>query len=233
VKATEMKRRRNEAEAFVGQIERLRFDNTFNPYAETCSLCDKPNAADLRRQNLRKVLNAVLENGVESVWIARDLGYRGGRRTGLALTDEVHLSAHANLLKSGPLQRATKGPAVSERTALVVWRMLLLINAPVFLWNIFPLHPHEPHEPLSNRNHTRAERTACQPLLLWILQRLNPKRVIAIGRDAKLALDGMDAQIIAVRHPSYGGQSEFVHDIAAIYRLPSYRIAGSAQLPML
>ena len=218
-KPTDMKRRRNETDAFLAQIELLRFENAFNPYAQTCDLCDRPNAAELRRQNLRRVLNAVLENGVESVWIARDLGYRGGRRTGLALTDEVHLPSHAKLLKSAPLQRATNGPAVSERTALVVWRMLHLVNAPVFLWNIFPLHPHEPNDPLSNRTHNRAERSACQPLLFWVLQHLNPKRVIAIGRDAKIALDGINVKAIAVRHPSYGGQNDFIRDINMAYRL--------------
>ena len=162
-KSAEMKRGDNKTNAFVTQIESLRFKNAFNPYAEICDLCDRPNAAELRRQNLRKVLHAAVENGVESVWIARDLGYRGGRRTGLALTDEVHLQSHSKLLKSAPLHQATKGPAVGERTALIVWRMLNLINAPVFLWNIFPLHPHEPNEPLSNRTHNRAERSACAP----------------------------------------------------------------------
>src|SRR5208282_1608832 len=195
-----MTRRRKETDAFVDQIETLRFENTFNPYAETCDLCDRPNGAELRRQNLRRVLSAALENGVESVWIARDLGYRGGRRTGLALTDEVHLASYAKLLKSAPLHRATKGPAVGERTALIVWRMLLLINEPVFLWNVFPLHPHEPHDPLSNRTHNRAERSACRPFLLWVLQHLNPTKVVAIGRDAQGALNELGVETIAVRH---------------------------------
>jgi hypothetical protein len=227
-----MKRRRNQTDAFVGRIEGLRFPNTFNPYAEICSVHDRPNAAVVRRENLRRVVRAALENGVDSVWIARDLGYRGGRRTGLALTDEFHLVAHAKLLRSGPLERATNGPPVIERTALVIWRMLQLLNAPVFLWNVFPLHPHEPEDPLTNRNHSRAERTACQPLLLWVLQHLNPKKVVAIGRDAKLALDDINANATAVRHPSYGGQNDFVRDIATLYGLSSPRVADDQQQSM-
>jgi uracil-DNA glycosylase len=227
-----MKRTRSEIDAFVRQIEGLRFQNAFNPYAETCSVYDRPTAAFVRRQNLRRVVRAALENGVESIWIARDLGYRGGRRTGLALTDELHLSAHAKLLRSAPLEQATKGPPVTERTALVIWRMLQLINSPVFLWNIFPLHPHEPDDPLSNRNHNRAERTACQPLLLWVLHQLNPKRVVAIGRDAKLALDDVNARATAVRHPSYGGQNDFIRDIATLYGLPAARVTEYGQQSM-
>lgn len=227
-----MKRKCDETDAFVTRIGSLRFQNAFNPYGEICELCDRPDGAQLRRQNLRRVLNAALENGVDSVWIARDLGYRGGRRTGLALTDEVHLTVHAKLLKSAPLRQATKGPAVSERTAAIVWRMLLAINTPVFLWNVFPLHPHEPNEPFSNRTHNRAERDACQPLLLWMLQHLNPKRVVAIGRDAKVALNDMNVEAISVRHPSYGGQNEFIGDISTIYRVPGNEV-GRMQTVML
>jgi uracil-DNA glycosylase len=227
-----MKHGRKKTDAFMRQIEVLRFDNAFNPYAETCDLCDLPNGARFRRQNLQRVLNAALENGVKSVWVARDLGYRGGRRTGLALTDDVHLPLHASLLKTAPLHRATKGPPVGERTALIIWRMLALINEPVFLWNVFPLHPHEPHDPFSNRTHTRAERNASRPLLLWILQHLNPKTVIAIGREAKIALDDAEIVATAVRHPSYGGQNDFIRDIGKIYRLTLSKVNCGAQASM-
>jgi hypothetical protein len=47
---------------------------------------------------------------------------------------------------------------VAERTSTVVWDMLARIGERVLLWNAFPLHPHEPGNPLSNRVHTRAER---------------------------------------------------------------------------
>ena len=56
---------------------------------------DGPDAPAIRRSNLGLVLEAALAGGISSLWIARDLGHRGGRRTGLALTDEVHLPAHA------------------------------------------------------------------------------------------------------------------------------------------
>ncbi|WP_439952990.1 hypothetical protein, partial [Escherichia coli] len=84
---------------------------------------------------------AALAGGVDSIWIARDLGYRGGRRTGLALTDEAHLSAHAGLYGQLPLARATRGPAMTERTATVIWQVLRDLRRPIFLWNVFPLHP--------------------------------------------------------------------------------------------
>lgn len=220
---------REQARSFTDQLAALRFANVFNPYAEACPDCDNGNAASIRRRNLELVLQAALIRGVESIWIARDLGYRGGRRTGLAMTDEIHLASHAALLGTPPLARATKGPAVAERTASVVWQILRAIDRPIFLWNVFPLHPHEPEEPMSNRCHTRPERNACQPLLAWLVEALRPKHIVAIGRDAHAALDDLGMCAIHVRHPSYGGQADFTSGLARIYGLKACDVGNSLQ----
>ena len=67
------------------------------------------------------------------MWIARDLGYRGGRRTGVPLTDDVHLECVSRLFGGLPVKRATLGPVVAERTAAVIWSVLNHINCQVFL----------------------------------------------------------------------------------------------------
>lgn len=211
--------RERRGNAFVRRLAALQFDDVFNPYTDSCPEHDAPGAASIRRRNLELVLTAALERGVDSIWIGRDLGYRGGRRTGLALTDEPHLGWHCALLGTGPLQRATKGLPVGERTANVVWNVLHVINRPIFLWNVFPFHPHAPGDQMSNRCHTRMERLACRPLLLWLLEKLAPLRVVAIGRDAAAALEELGIAATLVRHPSYGGQSEFVDGIGALYGL--------------
>ncbi len=217
--------------SFVDTLAELRFKDTFNPYSESCLDYDFDEAPAIRRENLKLVLDAALEHKADSFWIARDLGYRGGRRTGLALTDEVHLSDHSGLYGELPLCRATKGSAFSERTASVIWQTLKRINRPVFLWNVFPLHPHEPNDPHSNRCHTRSEREACRPLLNWLLEVLKPQVVVAIGRDAQLALGDLGIAATQVRHPSYGGQAEFVAGIERLYELPDQDHADS-QLTM-
>lgn len=214
-----MQNLKREMEGFVATLQSLRFQNAFNPYVESCEDYDRKDAAKIRVRNLEVILEAALLNGVDSIWIARDLGYRGGRRTGLALTDEMHLTNHADLFNTQPLMRATKGTAVAERTASIVWQMLDLINRPIFLWNVFPLHPHEPDDPMSNRCHTKQERLACQPVLLWLLQTLKPRRVVAIGRDAQKSLEDMGVFAECVRHPSYGGQTEFIDALCSIYDL--------------
>lgn len=191
----------------------------FNPYADCCSTYDRVDAARVRRRNLVRCLDAALSAHVDTIWIARDLGYRGGRRTGVPLTDEVHLGQAAALLGGIALDRATKGPIVAERTAAIVWSVLTRIGEPAVLWNIFPLHPHEAGTPFSNRCHTRAEREATWPLLTALIAMIKPRRIVAIGRDAGMALNGIDLTIEIVRHPSYGGQAEFIAGINQIYGL--------------
>lgn len=207
------------AEEFVELVAALRFDDAFNPYSDLCSDFDRPDAARIRRHNLITVLDAAINRGVDSIWVARDLGYRGGRRTGLALTDEVHLSAHADLLGTPPLARSTNGPVMAERTATVIWQMLIAIRRPVFLWNVFPLHPHAAGDPMSNRCHTRGERLACRHIIVGLIHLLSPSRVLAIGRDAQLALDDLGVAAEKVRHPSYGGQAEFIAGVSTHYGL--------------
>lgn len=205
------------AKDFVASLSEIRLSGVFNPYSERCAEHDCAEAADYRRANLESFLEAAIDTGVDTVWIARDLGYRGGRRTGVPLTDEVHLECMSRLFDGLPVKRATLGPVVAERTAAVIWSVLNHINCQVFLWNVFPLHPHEQGQPMSNRCHTRAERETCRPLLLALLDMLSPSRVIAIGRDAHSALTDLGIDAVTVRHPSYGGQKEFKASLFDLY----------------
>ena len=205
--------------SFAATLAETRLPSVFNPYREICSVHDRPDGAAVRRRNLVRCLEAALDVHVDTIWIARDLGYRGGRRTGVPLTDEVHLAPAGALMGGIELERATRGPVVAERTAAIVWRVLSRICQPVVLWNIFPLHPHEADNPFSNRCHTRAERAATWPLLTALIGMIQPKRIVAIGRDAGLALSAIEIPVHVVRHPSYGGQADFIAGVHAIYGL--------------
>lgn len=204
---------------FVDTLSSMRLPNVFNPWAEHCAVHDRSDAAATRRANLLAMLEAALDERVETMWIARDLGYRGGRRTGVPLTDEVHLNDAGQLLGGVELERATTGPIVAERTAAIVWRVLTDIGLPVMLWNVFPFHPHERDDPMSNRCHTRLERQATWPILQSLIEMVRPKTVVAIGRDAHLALADLTVPVICVRHPSYGGQREFIEGMHDHYNV--------------
>lgn len=213
---------------FLASLKALRLPNTFNPYAGRCPLYDREDAPERRFDTLSLVVNAACEAEIDSIWIGRDLGYRGGRRTGLALTDDLHISEHANRWGIAA-ERATKGDALAERTAAVIWRILAEIPVPIFLWNVFPLHPHEPGDPFSNRRHNAAERTIGEELLAEVIVLMKPKRLVALGNDAAESVSRFAdvADLVYVRHPSYGGQTKFEHQIRGLYRIPSSR-----QLPL-
>jgi hypothetical protein len=202
---------------FISALEGMSLPSVFNPWRDRCPVHDMADAPERRRRNLEAFLEAGVAAQVHTMWIARDLGYRGGRRTGVPLTDEVHLDAAATLLGGVSLRRATGGPPMAERTAAVIWRVLTRIGTPVILWNVFPFHPHADDDPMSNRCHTRLEREETWPLLEALIEMIEPKRVIAIGRDASLALAELGLESFAVRHPSYGGQTEFMTVMYELY----------------
>ena len=207
---------------FVSQLETLRFPATFNPYADSCSVHDLKGAPAIRAELLEHMLDSAISVQVDAIWVGRDLGFRGGRRTGMALTDDVHFHDH---LGRWGIERAkpTIGQPVSERTATVVWDILERIQASVFLWNVFPLHPHDPSDPFTNRAHNAKERRAGIEVLEQLIGILQPKRLIGVGNDAYTVLQKIkqEQSVVKIRHPSYGGQTEFTTQMHELYQLRS------------
>ena len=200
------------------QVRALSLQDTFNPYSNRCNVHDLEDAPKRRARALFEMLQKAQKDELDSIWIGRDLGYRGGRRTGLAFTDDVHVEAHAKRWNLS-LQRPTKGKVVAERTATIVWRVLSGVDATVFLWNVFPLHPHEPENPFSNRPHNSREREIGEEILAELVELLRPRKLVAVGNDAeKTASRVTDKRMVQkVQHPSYGGQPVFLRQMAKLY----------------
>lgn len=205
---------------FISQLLSLNHDHTFNPYSERCTVFDSENAPQLRSDALLRILRRALEVSIDSIWIGRDLGYRGGRRTGLAFTDDRHLQRHARRWEV-EIQRPTVGDEVGERTATVIWDALDEVESHVFLWNVFPLHPHQAGNPFSNRAHNARERSDGIELLAGLIDLLQPARLVPIGREAAAAANRVcgNREVLPVRHPSFGGQRMFLAQLAQLNRL--------------
>ena len=203
----------------VEALRALNCENTFNPYSERCVRYDRNDAPQLRSATLRSVLEAATEREVDSLWVGRDPGHRGGRRTGLAFTDDVHLHEHAERWGLS-IRRPTKGKIMVEQTATVIWRALSKTDSAVFLWNVFPLHPHKPSSPFSNRPHTAHERKIGEEFLSELILLLQPRRLVAIGNDAAITARRLADQqeVVQVRHPSHGGQAKFLAQINGLHR---------------
>ena len=207
---------------FTEALGKLYFENTFNPYSERCAVHDLSDAPHVRSRMLQSMLETAAERDIDSLWIGRDLGYRGGRRTGLAFTDDVNFRAHTERWGLS-MHRSTNGEAVAERTAAVIWRVLSQVRATIFLWNVFPLHPHEPGNPFSNRSHNSRERRAGEEFLSQLISLLRPRRLVAIGNDAGQTARRFYDQnrVIQVRHPSHGGQIKFMTQMNELYPHPA------------
>ena len=205
---------------FMSDLQSLEFDNAFNPYRDRCERYDRANAPDVRSRALHRILDAAVQSQIDSLWIGRDLGYRGGRRTGLAFTDDRFLGAHGerwNIKTPSP----TIGNEMHERTAAVVWKILDRTESGIFLWNVFPLHPHLADHPFTNRIHNASERKLGIEVLSELVRLLQPRRLVCIGSDAAQAASGFsrDISVYPVRHPSYGGYKKFLEQMTCLYDL--------------
>jgi len=67
---------------FVEAVASLQFEDCFNPYSDRCEVHDRRDAPRRRAAALSAMLRRATEEPVDAIWIGRDLGYRGGRRTG-------------------------------------------------------------------------------------------------------------------------------------------------------
>jgi len=197
---------------FVAALAEVQLPGVFNPYRDRCPDHDLAKGPAIRRANLELMLDAVRRQAVDELWVGLELGRKGGRRTGLPLTDEAELACMAAYWEIEGLRRATSGPPMNEVTAAFVWRAVRATDRRVAFWNVFPFQCHRPGS-ITNRNHSRAEATVTQPHLSWVIEQAAPSRIVALGRSAQLALARAGVQADYVRHPARGGGPQFLSQI--------------------
>ena len=171
------------ASDIVEELARATIGHTFNFYREG-------DRAALCRERLATYLARRADAPL--LLVGEAPGYRGARVSGLPFTSERQLTG--------------AGPA--EATATIVHRALagLGLDEYVLLWNVVPTHP---GTATSNRKPTRAEVEAGLPFARRLAA---GRRVVAVGRLAQAALEGVDH----VRHPARGGARAFADELGRI-----------------
>lgn len=200
---------------FLRILENYNTENVFNPYSDMCNKYDTIDSPKLRLEVLRQILQKAERSEIDAIWLGRDLGHRGGRRTGLAFTDDLNIENHLKRwdIIDNPFSRPEI--TIKEQTATTIWSKLQNIDEKIFLWNIFPFHPHLIDEPLTNRCHNKRENIIGKEILLQLINILQPKKILAIGNDAFNSVEQLNIRIELkkARHPSYGGKKEFLEAI--------------------
>ena len=186
------------------------------------NMFDGSHAGDaVRRHNLRRYLEQLAERGATTLLVGEAPGYRGMRITGVPFTN-------VGLLERGIPQLGLLGtrrgyelpdplpPIAAEPTATVVWSTLVELEFVPLMWSAFPLHPHRPGAPLTNRRPTTAETAAWA----WSWQELERifaiEAVVAVGNVGAEALARAGRTVPRVRHPAHGGRIEFTRGLRAL-----------------
>lgn len=187
----------------------------FNPWYSTNPDLDRPNAAALRRENLRRYLN-IFKSRPCSMAVGEAPGWRGCRFSGVPFTSEVQFNGDC-LPFAGETTSLASVPWW-EHTANVFWSATSRYARDVFAWNAYPLHPHEPGIPASNRKPSRSELETFWPLLEDLREILRPRIIVAVGKVAEELMQRHGWNVEYVRHPARGGEGQFRAGVERIER---------------
>ncbi|MED5524578.1 MAG: uracil-DNA glycosylase [Pseudomonadota bacterium] len=205
--------------SLIDELSSFSSKNVFNPYRDVCPINDNEKSPLIRKENLKKYLENMILRRPGFGWIGRDLGYRGGKRTGLPLTDESSLKKMELLYRINGLEKSTISPEVTERTATEIWSEISKIQQLPFLWNVFPFHPHEAGNFDSNRAHTAKELSNARFIAWEVFKGFEFDVILSLGRDAEKLMNSFGYKSIYIRHPSYGGLKAFRKSISKIYSI--------------
>jgi uracil-DNA glycosylase len=200
-------------DAFVERLALSRAGpNSVNPFDFSLP------ANAVRRRNLTRYLEQLEERSPTVLLVGEAPGYRGMRITGVPFTNAVILRrgiSHFGLFGSENGYSVPDDlPAVAaEPTATVMWNTLVELDFLPLLWSAYPLHPHRPGNPLSNRKPSMAEAAE------WSWSRRALEHIFSIRTDVafgNVAYDSMvrrGRSVSRVRHPAHGGKKMFARGL--------------------
>jgi hypothetical protein len=194
------------------------------------SLAARPHRRDSYNPYREPQLARNLEYYLQAVWrypdydglllVGEALGYRGGRNTGIPFSSSRLYSEVGHPFLQALARKLALQADDSEVTANVVWRQLAPGRClPLFL-NAFPFHPHKTGQPGSNRRPRAGEVDEGAAYLGQLVDIFQPSRIAGVGREGqRIAARLFPHRVVTyIRHPSYGGASEFRTGLEAALR---------------
>ena len=191
--------------------------NLFNPWRDHC---DDDKSWNGPNEKLDR-LSAHLDCNPKFILCGEAAGYQGCRHSGIAFTSE-RLLLLGKIPRISPISHrlTLRNLPYSEPSATIVWDTLyhLDIEKHTILWNALPLHPHKLGKAESNRTPTLAEIQHGKPALQILVASFPSAKVVAVGKKAELSLRSMGIAYAPVRHPAYGGATEFAQGLQLLVR---------------
>jgi len=198
-------------------------ESLFNQYRDIDPQVDRPDAALIRRANLKNYLASFPAPPV-ILAVGEAAGPWELRFSGVPFTGERQLISGA-LPFSGDrssrdelVVRLYRRPPFTSNSSQVFWKVMARHHPKFLVWDAAPLHPHQPGKNLSVRSLSRAEVSEFSGLLGDVVRILKPKHFIAIGRKAEQALAMIGMPSYYAHHPSHGQADLFQNDIARFFR---------------
>lgn len=198
-------------------------DGLFSPYGSANGSFAKDSrdevgeeADRIRIHNLRTYLTHLIHAGSDVILCGEAPSYAGCRFSGCAFSDEFRIAAQkfpfsgCELL---PGARNRDRELMKERSASIVWDALERSYTMPVLWNSIQLHPHTPGKALTNRTPSREEVELGRESLEALIELVQPRLIVAVGRTAEKALERIGYQAEYVRHPAHGGNRKFVEGL--------------------
>ena len=184
----------------------------FNPWRDHCPDCLPCNDPDAKLARLA----AHLACEPKFILCGEAPSYRGCKHSGIAFTSEYLLREGIPRIPAMSHRITTNKSPYKEGSATTVWKVLreLHIEKRTILWNALQMHPHVLGKPHSNRKPTSEEINKFgKPALEKLVKEFPSAIVVAVGKTAERSLNEMGIFHTGVRHPAFGGATEFRHEL--------------------
>lgn len=202
----------NVFDTFFNRLQkRASRDQAFNPYKDPHLL-----------NNLRLYFDYLYALNQDHILLIGEApGYKGCRLTGIPFSSCNLIENSQHKLFKDLRENIVLQEHVSENTAAMVWEQLDDKNVIPIFWNAFPFHPFNKGKQSSNRAPNSKEVEEGQWYIKELIKIFEPRTIGAIGRKGELALQKLELKTETkyIRHPSYGGKSDFIKHINNVMRL--------------
>ncbi len=163
-------------------------------------------------ENLRSYLKLMKRERPRLLLVGEAPGYKGCGITGIPFSSgKLFEQVDHPFLKK--LKNSLLLPKIeAENTASIVWRFLVEQQMTPLFWNAYPFHPHPAGNREKNRAPNRQEIAEGVRYLQAIERLFKPQQIAGIGRAGTACAERAfpEYTISYIRHPSYGGKSDFV-----------------------